>query len=594
MKCLEYPFDGQYLLKKKKRIKKELLEDGSSRILKKIAILGGSTTNDIKVMLELFLLHYGIEPQFYESEYDQYYEETMFPGETLREFQPDIVYIHTSNRNISRFPSLADSPEQVEEMLRQEYEKFTAMWDSVREKFHCAVIQNNFEYPCYRLLGSKDASDVHGKVNYITRLNLMFGEYARSHDNFYIHDINYLSASYGLDQWSDPFYWHMYKYCCCVPAIPDFAFSLAKIIKSLCGKNKKGYVLDLDNTLWGGVIGDDGVDNIEIGQETSMGQVYQEFQRYLKEQKQLGVLLNIDSKNDYENALAGLEHPESVLKKEDFIEIRANWEPKDRNLAEIADALQLLPESLVFVDDNPAERVIVESQIPGVTAPEIGTVENYIKILDRSGFFEATDISKDDLKRNEMYRENAKRAAAQASFATYEDYLHSLEMRAEIRPFTPVYMARIAQLTNKSNQFNLTTKRYSQAEIEAAAQDGEHITLYGRLEDKFGDNGVVSVVIGRQEGETLFLELWLMSCRVLKRDMECAMMDTLVEKAGERGVSRIYGFYYPTAKNGMVKEFYGQRGFRQVEQDGQGNTKWELFVPDYRPQNKVIKVENEI
>ncbi len=591
MKCLEYPFDGQYLLKKKKRIRKELLEDGSSRIVRKIAMLGGSTTNDIRAMLELFLLNYGIAPEFYESEYDQYYEEAMFPGEALTAFAPDIVYLHTSGRNISRFPALADSQERVEEMLEQEVGKYTAMWESIREKFHCAVIQNNFEYPYYRLLGNKEASDIHGKVNYITRLNLLFAEYARSHEKFYIHDINYLSASYGLEQWSDPFYWHMYKYCCCVPAIPDFAFSLARMIKSLSGKNKKGYVLDLDNTLWGGVIGDDGVDRIEIGQETSMGQVYQEFQRYLKEQTQLGVLLNIDSKNDYENAVAGLAHPQSVLRKEDFIEIMANWEPKDRNLARIAEKLQLLPESLVFVDDNPAERAIVGAQLPGVAVPEIGTVEHYVKILDRSGFFEATDISNDDLKRNEMYQENAKRAALQASFATYEDYLLSLEMKAQIRPFAPVYMARIAQLTNKSNQFNLTTKRYSQSEIEAAAADESRITLYGRLEDRFGDNGVVSVVIGRLEGEALLIELWLMSCRVLKRDMECAMMDTLVAQAQERDVRKICGFYYPTAKNGMVKEFYGQRGFTKVEEDGQGNTKWQLAVSEYKRQNKVIEVD---
>jgi len=592
MKCLEYPFDGEYLLKKKKRIRRELLEDGSSRLPKKIAILGGSTTNDIRMMLELFLLSYGILPQFYESEYGQYYQEALFPSQALTDFQPDVVYIHTSNRNITGFPQLSDTPARVEEMLGEEYARYEAMWESLSAKFHCVIIQNNFEYPYYRLLGNRDATDVHGRVHYIAELNRLFAGYAQGHEGFFIHDIQYLSACYGLEKWSDPFYWHMYKYCCCVPAIPDLAFSVAKIIKSVYGKNKKGYALDLDNTLWGGVIGDDGVEGIEIGQETSMGQVYREFQTYLLEQKKMGVLLNVISKNEYENALAGLEHPGGVLKKEDFVEIRANWEPKDENLRALAQDLNLLPESLVFVDDNPAERAIVKAQVPGVAVPEIGTVEQYVKVLDRSGFFEVTSLSQDDLKRNEMYRENAQRARLKAQFTSYQDYLLSLKMRAVIRPFEPVFMARIAQLTNKSNQFNLTTRRYSQTEIEAVAEDPSYMTLYGKLEDKFGDNGVVSVIIGRVEADRLLLLLWLMSCRVLKRDMECAMLDELVRRARERGIRKLCGFYYPTAKNGMVREFYGQRGFCKVSEDEQGNTEWELDVDEYSGQNKVITVED--
>ena len=213
---------------------------------------------------------------------------------------------------------------------------------------------------------------MHGKVNFLTRLNMMFYDYADSHENFYICDINYISADYGLAEWSDPFFYHMYKYALNVNAIPYLAFNVANIIKSVFGKNKKGLVLDLDNTLWGGVIGDDGVENIALGQEVAEGQIYSEFQNYVKEQTQLGVILNIDSKNDPENAKAGIEHPDSAFCMEDFIEIKANWEPKDQNFREIAEDLNLLPESLVFVDDNPAERSIVEQNLEGVCAPEIG------------------------------------------------------------------------------------------------------------------------------------------------------------------------------------------------------------------------------
>ena len=592
LKELQYPFDANYILSKKKRIRRTLLEQGEGFTDKRIAILGGSTTSDIKLVMELFLLDQGIRPEFYESEYNQFYQDAVFPNAALEAFAPDVVYVCTSNRNITAYPAMGDSRETVDGLVEAEMAKFTAVWDSLAQRYHCPVIQNNFEMPLYRLLGNKDASDYHGKVNFLTRLNLRFYEYAQQNPNFYICDINYISADYGLKEWADPFYYHMYKYALNVNAIPYLSFNVANIIKSLFGKNKKGFVLDLDNTLWGGVVGDDGVEHIALGPEESEGQVYSEFQRYIKEHKQLGVILNIDSKNDEENALAGLAHPDSELSAEDFICIKANWEPKDRNMAEIAAELNLLPESLVFIDDNPAERHIVTEQLRGVCAPEIGDVQNYIQTIDRSGFFEVTTLSEDDAKRNEMYKENAERAKLQASFSDYREYLLSLEMHAVIRKFEPIYMERIAQLTNKSNQFNLTTKRYTLGEVEAAAADPEYITLYGKLADRFGDNGVVSVVIGHVVGKECHVDLWIMSCRVLKRDMEFAMMDALAHRCRERGVDRIHGYYYPTAKNGMVREFYAAQGFERVAGDEAGNTEWICDIGSgYADKNNVIRVE---
>lgn len=592
MKELEYPFDPDFLLSKKKKLRRELLSQDTEFTDKKIAVLGGSTTNDIKLMMELFLLNNGIRPSFYESEYNQYYQDAMFPNEELETFAPDIIYIHTSNRNVTAYPRISDSPDQISELLRAETEKFTGMWNRLLSVYHCPVIQNNFEMPLYRLMGNRDASDIHGAGNFLSRLNMEFYAYAQTHENFYICDINYISADYGLKEWSDPFYWHMYKYALNVSAIPYLAFNVSNIIKSIFGKNKKGFVLDLDNTLWGGVIGDDGVENILLGPEEPEGQVYTEFQNYIKAHKQIGVLLNINSKNDYENAAAGIRHGDSAFTEDDFVCIRANWEPKDRNFQSIAEELNLLPESLVFIDDNPAERHIVTEQLKGVSAPEIGEAHQYIQTIDRSGFFEVTSLSKDDLKRSQMYRENAKRARLQAGFSDYTEYLLSLDMRAVIKSFEPVYMARIAQLTNKSNQFNLTTRRYTQTEIEAAAGRPDCITLYGKLLDRFGDNGVVSVVIGRCEGKECHVDLWLMSCRVLKRDMEYAMMDTLVRRCMERGIIEIVGYYYPTAKNGMVKEFYALQGFTKTEEDEKGNTRWTLRLDEpYENKNKVIRVE---
>lgn len=601
MRELEYPFDAGYLLKKSKRIKRTLLEqtaaDGTpvTFLKKRIAVLGGSTTHDIIRMLELFLLNYGIEPEFYESEYAQYWQDAMFDNEELVQFHPDLIYIHTTGRNITFFPDMEDSLQGIEDKLEAQMNHFRVMWEKLENTYHCPVIQNNFEFPFYRILGNRDSYDPHGKTAFIQRLNMEFARYAAQQEHFYIYDIQYESAAFGLDRWTDPSYWHMYKYAMSMQAIPDFAFHLSHIIKAVFGKNKKAFVLDLDNTLWGGIVGDDGPENLEIGQETSMGQVYQEFQGYLKEHKKIGVLLNVDSKNEQENALAGLKHPEGILKPEDFIVIKANWLPKSQNLIEIASELNIGRDALVFVDDNPAEREIIRQHVPETAVPEMTdgdqvNPDQFIRILDKNAYFEVVTLSEDDKHRNEMYKANAMRKEQEESFGNYSDFLKSLEMEAVIRGFEPVYYSRIAQLTNKSNQFNLTTKRMTQAEVEQMAQDPGYITLYGKLKDKFGDNGVVSLVIGKKNGDTLELILWLMSCRVLKRDMEQAMLDTLVWQSRESGIRKLHGYYYKTAKNAMVKDFYGAMGFQKLSEKD-GDSEWEYVIPEkYENKNLVIDV----
>ena len=601
MRELEYPFDAGYLLKKSKRIKRTLLEqtaaDGTpvTFLKKRIAVLGGSTTHDIIRMLELFLLNYGIEPEFYESEYAQYWQDAMFDNEELVQFHPDLIYIHTTGRNITFFPDMEDSLQGIEDKLEAQMNHFRVMWEKLENTYHCPVIQNNFEFPFYRILGNRDSYDPHGKTAFIQRLNMEFARYAAQQEHFYIYDIQYESAAFGLDRWTDPSYWHMYKYAMSMQAIPDFAFHLSHIIKAVFGKNKKAFVLDLDNTLWGGIVGDDGPENLEIGQETSMGQVYQEFQGYLKEHKKIGVLLNVDSKNEEENALAGLKHPEGILKPEDFIVIKANWLPKSQNLTEIASELNIGRDALVFVDDNPAEREIIRQHVPETAVPEMTdgdqvNPDQFIRILDKNAYFEVVTLSEDDKHRNEMYKANAMRTEQEESFGNYSDFLKSLEMKAVIRGFEPVYYSRIAQLTNKSNQFNLTTKRMTQAEVEQMAQDPGYITLYGKLKDKFGDNGVVSLVIGKKNGDTLELILWLMSCRVLKRDMEQAMLDTLVWQSRESGIRKLHGYYYKTAKNAMVKDFYGAMGFQKLSEKD-GDSEWEYVIPEkYENKNLVIDV----
>lgn len=588
---LTYPFDPDKILRKKKSLKCELLASKEVRVKKKIALLGGSTTAEIKNILELFLLWYGIEPEFYESGFGQYWQDSMFSGK-LREFDPNIVFIHTTCRNITKWPTVRDGKEQVKALMDEQMLHYTSMWERLKQDLGCILIQNNFERPAYRLLGNKDISDFRGRANYISRLNQAFYEYSQDNGGFYINDVDYLASSYGHSKWLDAACWYMYGYALNMSAIPEFALSVANIIKSIYGKNKKAFVLDLDNTLWGGTVGDDGVDALVIGPETPDGQMYSAFQEYIKAHKDLGVLLNVCSKNDYANAIAGLEHPDSTLMPEDFTVIKANWETKDRNIAEIADELKIGADTLVFIDDNPAERELISLQIHGAAVPDIGNAEEYIHRIDRCGFFEATLISSEDMSRGEMYKSNIERTEFRRSFESYGDYLKSLEMIAVIRDFEPVYIKRISQLINRSNQFNLTTKRYTESEVTEITKNNNYIRLYGKLDDKFGDNGVVSVVAGEKMGDELHIELWIMSCRVIGREMEFAMLDRLVDEALTTGISKLIGYYYPTAKNGIVRDFYSLMGFNKIREDNSGNTFWSYSLSGHVSKNKAIKVSS--
>lgn len=594
MDVFEYPIDSSTLLRKKRHIRRKLLEMHSNLLNKKIAILGGSTTNEVADQLGLFLLNYGIHAEFYQSGYAQYWQESMFGTAELDEFHPDIIYIHTTWRNIEIFPTTADSLEKIEDILTAEYTRFKQMWEALAVKFSCPIIQNNFERPNYRLMGNRDIWDPHGRSNFISRLNQMFYDYAIKHEKFYINDIDYLSADYGLNAWEDVFSWHMYKYAMSLNAIPVLAGSLANIIKSLYGYNKKALVLDLDNTLWGGVIGDEGPDNIVIGPELPEGQVYAEFQNYCKNLKQVGVVLAVDSKNDEINALEGLNHPEGILRPSDFVSIKANWKNKDQNLKSIAAELDLSVESFVFVDDNPAERTIVANQLPNVAVPSVKGVENYVKILDHNGYFETTILSEEDLERTEMYHAKEKAVQSMAGYADYGEYLDSLQMVVTVQNFESVYTQRIAQLTNKTNQFNLTTLRCNEEEIRTMADEPNYLCLCGKLKDKFGDNGVVTVIVGECKGTVLHLRLWLMSCRVFKRGVENAMMDCLAEEAALRGITNIAGYYYPTEKNAMVENFYGDMGFRQKRKDISGKTIWDLQLCEYEKRCNHITIEKKL
>lgn len=590
--ALNYPFDPAFILRKKKAIKPELLKKSDLKELN-IAILGGSTTAEIKDILELFLLKYGFKPNFYESEFNKYYEDIMFDNEKLLNFKPHIIYIHTTSLNINSFPELTDSDNEIQQKLNNELERFKAIWKKIKESYRCPIIQNNFELPYARHLGNLDFSNCRGKTNFIAKINLAFAQFACQEKDFYINDINYLSSWVGLEKWHDLSMWYSYKYALSYDAVPFLAHNISAIIQSIYGKSKKCLVFDLDNTLWGGIIGEDGLENIQIGKETALAEAYSAFQKYVRELNKRGLLLAVCSKNDHQNAKAGLSHPDNIISPNDIICFKANWDPKHANIVKIAEEINIGLDSIVFIDDDPVEREEVRSNLSLVEVPEVGSdVVKYIEFLDKGGYFEPVMISSEDFNRVQSYKDNVQRKNLQFSFKDYTEFLKSLEMKAQIHNFEDIYLERITQLINKTNQFNLTAKRYTLSQIKDIAKNPRYISLYARLLDKFGDNGIVSAAIGNIKDSALHIELWLMSCRVLKRGLEYAMFDALVSICKTNGIKQLVGYFYKTGKNQMVAHHYKDLGFKCIAENENGDSTWQYDLTKvYLPRNKIIQVE---
>jgi FkbH-like protein len=588
---LEYPLNINFILRKKKLLKREFLNKDKF-IQKNIVILGGSTTSEVVNILEIFLLKNGIKPNFYQSEYNKYYEDALFRTDELVKFNPDIVYIHTTNKNISAYPDIQDSENDIKILYENELKKFHSIWSAL-SKLGCPIIQNNFDYSTDRSLGNLDSSDIHGRTYFINKLNNAFSEYARENKNLHINDINFLSAYVGLKEWFDRSLWYQAKYAMSMKSIPELAFNISKIINSIFGLTKKCLVLDLDNTCWGGVIGEDGIDGIIIGNETPLAESFSSFQMYINELSGRGITLAVCSKNDFINAKEGFKHPESVLKFSDFAVFKANWIDKNFNILDIVKELNIGIDSVVFFDDNPAERELVSAQLTKIAVPNIGTnSEDFIEYIDKNGYFEPVTLIDDDINRSKYYEDNKKRTIDEASFKSYDDFLISLKMTASINVFSNLYIDRITQLTNKTNQFNLTTKRYNISEIQNISKSESFLKIYGKLSDKYGNNGLIAVIIGNIKSNKCHIDLFLMSCRILKRGMEFAMLDELVKQCRKKEINEIIGYYYKTAKNSIVSDLYKELGFVLVESQDM-NSIWKLSIKKYKYKNKIIRVIDE-
>jgi FkbH-like protein len=426
----------------------------------------------------------------------------------------------------------------------------------------------------------------------VEEFNRSLADHARRYSHLLL-DINALSGLVGQSAWSAGRYWYAAKYPFATGMIPLYADNVMRILAAQMGRSRRVLVLDLDNTVWGGIVGDDGIEGLALGSGSPLGEAHSALQRVALSLKERGIILCVSSKNDETVALnAFRNHPEMILKEDDIVMFRINWDDKAANIKVIADTIELGLESFVFLDDNPAERKRVREALPSVAVPELPEdPSEWPAVLQAAGYFEQTSFSREDQLRAGFYRANALRAAQMERIGNHDDYLRSLDMILSMAPFDEPGRKRIAQLISKSNQFNLTTKRYGEAEIADLQSDPKAITVQARLKDTFGDNGMISVVICRQDGRRFNVDSWLMSCRVLGRRVEEAILQHLVEQARLRGVTEIVGRYVPSARNDLVRDHFKKLGFANTATGSDGETLWRLDVGEYAEKDLPLKVD---
>jgi FkbH-like protein len=563
-----------------RRLKKLRREGARSGVSARVAVLGSTTTTQLSAFLDLFLFAQNIDAEIYEAPYGLLRQEILDPTSDLHQFKPDFVFLAVTRRDLGAMPALSDSSDAVEAAIDAAASEWEGLWRVAYERLGCQIIQNNFDAPPWRVFGNLESSFATAPGVFIDRVNREL--FRRAPGWVSIHDLDGLAASVGRWNWGDERFFHLAKLPCAPEHLATYAHKIAALIAARLGRSRKCLVLDLDNTLWGGVIGDDGLAGINIGQGDAIGEAYVAFQRYAKAMAQRGVILAVCSKNEDANAREPFEkHPEMHLKLEDISCFVANWEDKAANLRRIAQELNIGLDALVFVDDNPAERAIVRRLVPEVAVPELpADPADYVRAVEQHRYFETISIGTEDFKRTDMYRANAQRREIATSAGDINEFLRSLDMRAWIGPVGDLELDRTVQLIGKSNQFNLTTRRHSAGDVERIRASAEWITRVVKLEDKFGDNGLISVLFAREEGPALILDTWLMSCRVLKRGVEQFLLNDVAAVARARGLTQVIGEYIPTAKNVLVKNHYASLGFDQIAADEDGRTTWRLDIGD--------------
>jgi len=542
----------------------------------KVAILGDSATQLITQAIRGMGIEFSLNIVFFEADFNQIDRQILDNDSELYHFNADIVLIFESTHKLLQ---------KFNRILHRERESFSTscmvrtkqLIATLQSKSNVKVIFCNYTEENDHVFGHY-ANKVEGSFIFqLRKLNFLLQEFALNTNNLYICDISTIQNAIGRELfWSAPIYTNT-EMVISIDALPYFAQAVVQIICSLKGRFKKCVILDLDNTTWGGIIGDDGIENIQIGQ-LGIGKAFTEFQYWIKKLQQRGVIVTVCSKNTESVAKEPFEkHPDMVLRLSDIAVFVANWENKADNIRKIQSILNIGFDSMVFLDDNPFERNLVRENIKDICIPELPEDPAlYLDYLYSLNLFETVSYSNEDLKRTQLYQKEAERVIVQESFANEDEFLKSLGMISDTKSFDSFSVPRIAQLSQRSNQFNLRTIRYTEEDVNRISSSEDYMTLSFTLEDKFGDNGLIcAVILKKSENKSLFIDTWLMSCRVLKRGMEHYVLNTLVLLAKKTGFETIIGEYIPTSKNEMVKDHYLKLGFVPF------NGLWKLTVNEY-------------
>lgn len=554
----------------------------------RIAVVGDCATQFLACAISGCAVYCGHPVRVLDTDYNQIDAQLMDGASETYAFKPDMLLLYLSSEKLYQAYCEA-SPQRRMDFAAEKLTYIRNLWAMVcTKKPGLHIVQTTFVQLDDGVLGSAAAKTPASFLFQIRKLNFLLSEAASHADDLSLLDLDAMQSKLGRKTFFDDKLFLIAKSPISHVVLPMVAQRVMDLASALRGELRKCVVLDLDNTLWGGVIGDDGLEGIQIG-ELGTGVAFTQLQRWLLELKKRGILLAVCSKNNDDTARLPFEqHPEMLLRLSDFAMFVANWEDKAGNIRKIQQTLNIGMDSMIFLDDNPFERNVVRGLIPEITVPELPEDPAlYLSYLQSLNLFETVSFSVADLSRTQQYQEEGQRTQTAAQFASYDEYLQSLEMAAHVAPFDAFHTPRIAQLTQRSNQFNLRTRRYTEADVERLANDPRYLTQWYELKDKFGDYGLISVVVLEEiDKHTLFIDTWLMSCRVLKRGMERFIINKMVALAHESGYITLVGEYLPTPKNAMVKDIYENMGFTPL-----GNSRYQLDIVRYQPELTFIKEE---
>jgi FkbH-like protein len=558
----------------------------------RLAVLGSSTLAHLLPGIRVAGLRRGIQIETYENDYGQYLQELTDPDSALHEFKPTAVLVALDAYHMTAGVTAGMDPENAEAAFAEMLDRVKEVWGLARAAFKCPILQQAIVPLHLPVLGSNEHRLPGSKAGFVVRLNAAIRA-AAEQEGVDILSLDDRVARDGIGKWHDTALWHRSKQEVSPVASPMYGDLVGRWLAAKQGRSFKCLVLDLDNTVWGGVIGDDGLEGIALGQGSPLGEAYVALQEYARELSRRGIILAVCSKNDEANALEPFDkHPDMVLKRGDIACFVANWQNKADNIRHIASELNIGIDSLVFLDDNPFERNLVRQELPMVAVPEVGEdPTGYPVALADAGYFEGLSVTDEDRERTSQYQGNKARDALKAAVTDLPSYLRGLEMQLIWKGFDKIGQQRIVQLINKSNQFNLTTKRYTDEDIIAVMADPDAFGLQLRLTDRFGDNGIIAIIIGRLlDNKDLYIDTWLMSCRVLGRQVEPTTLNLICQEAVKLGAKRVIGEYIPTKKNGMVKDHYAKLGFTVMETTEAGGNRNLLDLGSYVPAETFIHV----